>query len=65
MPFLKELCSKSANCSRTIPKNELSVKNSLVFGVVARRCALMNSLMTEWSMCGVSIEIPYLRMQSH
>jgi len=37
--FLKELCSKSANCSRTFPKTGLSVKNSLVYGAAARRSA--------------------------
>ena len=39
MSFLKELCSKSANCSRTFPKTGLSVMNSRVNGAVARRSA--------------------------
>ena len=39
MSFLKELCSKSANCSRNFPMTGLSVTNSLVYGAVARRCA--------------------------
>jgi len=39
MSFLKELCSKSANFSRTFPKNGLSVTNFLVYGAVARRSA--------------------------
>ena len=37
MSFLKELCSRSANCSRTLSKTGLSVTNSLVYGAVARR----------------------------
>ena len=39
LSFLKELCSKSANCSRTFPKTRLSVTNSLVYEAVARRSA--------------------------
>jgi len=39
MLFLKELCSQSANCSRTSPKTELSVTNSLVYVAVARQSA--------------------------
>ena len=54
LSFLKELCSKSANCSRTFPKTGLSVTNSLVYEAVARR--FTNSLMTKWSMSGVSLK---------
>ena len=36
---LGELCSNSANCSRTFPKTVLSVTNSLVYEAVARRSA--------------------------
>ena len=47
--FLKELCSKSTNCSRTLPKTGLSVTNSLVYGAVLRIGGpLTNFLMTEW-----------------
>jgi len=37
--ILKELYSKSANCSRTLPKTGLSVTSFLVYAAVARRSA--------------------------
>ena len=40
MSFLNELCFKSKNCLRTLPKTEFSVANSLVYGVVARRSSV-------------------------
>jgi len=39
LSFLKELCSKSAKCSRTLPKTGLSVTNFLVYGAVDRLSA--------------------------
>jgi len=53
---IHEACAYEVNCSRTLLKTGLSVTNSLVYGAVDRRSA-HKSLMTKWSMNGVSLGV--------